>query len=45
MDCYYIYKMEALIAKVVHTGIIGDMGSKLEAIVTQKLHSPRLKHP
>ena len=36
-----IYTMEALITAVVHTRIIGYMGSKLEAIVTQELHSPR----
>ena len=41
MDYYDIYKMEALITKVVHTSIIGYMGSKLEVMATQKLYFPR----
>ena len=41
MDCYDIYKMETLVTTVVHTDIVDYMGGKLEAMATQKLHSPR----
>ena len=35
MDRYDIYKMETLVTTVVHTGIVGYMGGKLEAMTTQ----------
>ena len=40
MNSNGIYKMEALIPAVVHTSITSYMGSKLEAMTVQEMHSP-----